>query len=255
MAVWNAIVGILGIALLVLGGAVLVAPDVLPAIQLAAVQQADGVAEVKTTYQAITAGPLLFDRTQIEVHYPSRIREDETLTVTARASQFASAVDLGPRDPNAPMSTDPPSGAGEHRALVWPIALALSGAAFDIDPRERTYPKGAALPLDISWTAFPKSTGTHTLILDWSGIAPPEFGWRPESGVGAVLVNGNPYDDTLNRHQIWLSVAVVTKWGITQFWADVIGGVLSFTGFVAGLPLVGWLWRRFSAKSGSGAAS
>lgn len=246
MPIWKIAQGTCGLVLLVTAVAAFQFPDLFPAVQLAKVERVDGTAEITSRHQAVTAGPFIFDTIIIEIRYPRRIRKDKTLYVEAQANQLRSIVELNPADPAAPISTDPPPGSGPLKTLAWPIRLALSGAAFDIDPRERSFPEGAALPLSFAWTAFPKSTGSHTLLLDWPDIAPREFGWWPGSADTKVSVNDRPVISASNL--ISLPVEVVTKWGITQFWADVGAGLISLIGFLLGLPVLGWLWTRFTGS-------
>ena len=242
------------------------------------------------------------------------IRKNETLYVEVRASQSRIVANTATSQLELPLSTDDPlTYSGPLEALAWPISLELSGAAFDIDPKERSFPQGSPLPIDVTWTALPKSTGVHKVVVDWSHIAPaergryivrsrgadPEFssfpiqrslvdalilspdepglvdwflrgltdvdcpdfadlrspwvwseaesGWLDTRAV-RVSVNGQPVLGSSNL--VSLPVKVLTKFGITQFWQDVLTILASLIGFLLGLPmLLDWFSARLSRRS------
>ena len=243
---------------------VLQAPQVLPTIRLVELTSAKGKAEIINTYEEIMAGPSLFYDIYIEVIYPIRVYQDDTINIRTLVSQESYVFDPNP-DPSAWISTDPAKPVS-LKSLQWPIHFSLDGAAFTIDPDVQSFKTNSPLPLDVQWTAFPKSTGTHTLLLDVSQIKPAGTRWHPNTVSSNAFVNGVEIrssqtvegtipglESPLPVSVLNLPVEVVTQWGISQVWTDVITIVASILAFVLSLPFlrasVSWFLQRTRAES------
>ena len=246
-----------GLSLILLGASISWLPSFLPAVRLVATGSTDGTANIAETFQGRTAGPSYFVEIRIKITYPTRVTEDQTLDIVVEATkEFFESYD-SPRV----ASTD--RIARTYDRLSWPVTLILSGAAFEIDRTNRSFVEGYRLPLTIRWTALPKRTGSHTLSLDASKIAPVGRDWH--SVTRDIDINGSPFFEIgrtetesidnklarpfeINRRHITdvpLPVEVLTKWGVSQFHADVSAGVFALIGFVLTLPILHALWMRW----------
>ena len=238
--------------------------QVLPTIRLVELTSVRGTAEIASTYQAVTAGPAYFYDIYIEVIYPVRVYKDETINIRTLVSQKHYVFDPNPNSYGW-LSTDPARPVFLN-SLQWPIHFSLDGAAFTIDPGVHLFEINSPLPLDVHWTAFPKNTGTHSLLLDVSKIKPVGSRWHSHTVSNSAYVNGieirpsQPVENTIPGFEsplpvsvLNLPVEVVTQWGISQLWADVIAIVASILAFVLGLPFlsaaVSWFLQRTRAES------
>ena len=255
---------VVGFVLIVTTVTVFQFPQVLPAIRFVELTPVRGTAEIANTYEAVMAGPSLFYDIYIEVIYPVRVYQDDTINIRTLVSQEYYIFDPNP-NPSGWISTDPHKPAS-LKSLQWPIHFSLDGAAFTIDPDVHSFETNSPLPLDVHWTAFPKNTGTHTLLLDLSQIKPVGSGWHSHTVSSSAFVNGVEIRSSQTVESIIpgfvspvpvsvlnLPVEVVTQWGISQLWADMITIVASILAFVLGLPflsaVVSWFLQRIRAES------
>jgi len=238
--------------------------QILPTIRLVEVAPARGTAEITNTYQLVTAGPSYFYEIQVDVKYPARVHQDQTLNIRALVSQDYYEFSPNP-DASRGVSTDPVRPTPLN-SLQWPVDFSLSGAAFTIDPRVRSFPANSSLPMNVQWTVLAKHTGTHALLLDVSRIKPIGSGWHSHTVSSTAFVNGveivpsqlvessiSGLQVSVPVSELELSVEVLTSWGISQRWVDVITVVLCFIGFVLSWPFLGamvtWILRRTRAQT------
>ena len=244
---------ILGLILVVASVTMFQFPQVLPTIRLVELSPTLGTAKTSRTYQKVTAGPSFFHNISVDVKYPTRIYQNETLNISAFVNQTSSNYDLSDVSSGL-ISADPVD------SLLWDINFSLNGAAFTIDPKDpRSIKASTGLPLDVKWTVLPKLTGCHSLLLDVSRIKPSDETFHP-TVLSKSFVNGNEVIPISVENPntgaftvtpvniLELPVEVVTKWGISQRSADVITAVLIFIGFILNLPffikMMSWYRKR-----------
>ena len=228
-------------------------PQVLPTIRLVELSPTLGTAKTSRTYQKVTAGPSFFHNISVDVKYPTRIYQNETLNISASVNQTSSNYDFSDVSSGL-ISTDPVD------SLLWDINFSLNGAAFTIDPTDPlSFQASTGLPLVVKWTVLPKRTGSHSLLLDVSRIKPSDETFHP-TVLSKSFVNGNEVipksvenPDTgaftvTPVNILRLPVEVVTKWGISQRSADMITAGLTFFGFILSLPyisaMIPWVRKR-----------
>lgn len=223
--------------------------QILPTVRMVQRAPVDGTAEIASTYQLVTAGPSYFYKIYVDVEYPSRVHRDETVNVHTIVRQEGYERDSIPY-PRGGVSTDS-SRPTSLKLLQWPIDISLDGAAFKIDPDNRSFSVNSILPLDMWWTAVPETTGNHTLLLDVSRIRPLNSEeWHLHTVASSSSVNGvEVFSSQLDENfspvlgaqppvsVLKLPVQVLTKWGISQLWVDVSALVVCFFGFLLTLPL------------------
>lgn len=198
-------------------------PEYMPTLILADVKTDDGTVKISNVFQMATAGSLELRSIEVQIKYPRRVRENETLHVSAKITQrYKTNLHKG--------STDPPL-SGELGSLAWDISLNLHGAAFNIAPTDISFVAGTSLPVSADWTAAPNRTGDHLLLLYGGGIVPAGDGWHKPAFQSQIEVNGSVLGPNSN-FPLMLRLEVVTKWGVSQFWADLVAGAIAFIGFV-----------------------
>ena len=158
---------------------------------------------------------------------------DQTLEVNARISRYAGAF-----------------------ASLPTIKITLDGAAFDIAPKTRIVNLATHQSQTVRWTATPKSTGDHKLLLDCSDCLsqPPS----PQSHDRLqVTVNQCPVDSEVLA-SVRLPVEVVTIWGFRQRTVSVVSYILTGIGLLISLlislpyfpQIIGYLHRLTNRVEG-----
>ena len=231
--------------------------DFLPPIELVALQDTNEKTEIHVVRRkAYLEEPSKYVASPpqqsilIEVTYSSIVRENQTLGVNAQISR----------------SLRNPLGYG---LTTWKmVEMTLDGAAFEIEPKTRRVNPNVDLPQVVKWTALPKRTGDHDLLLDCSKCSPPQI-YTNRSGSALLDFSFSNYDIhvKLNQHPIaaselasvQLPVKVVTKWGVSQTIVDAISYVMAILGALIALPyfpkIIRLLHRLVSRRSTSKGSS
>lgn len=214
-----------GLTLILVGLAFSLLPEYTPSLVVVDVQKGERTAKITDVFQMVTAGPIEFRSIEVQVRYPNRVRKNETAEVVAQITQRYMQTNLDKGSADSPIR-------GDIDSLIWEISLKLNGAAFDVSPKDHTVSAGTSLPANVYWTALPKGTGDHSLLLDIKGIIPAENRWHKPAFQHKVVVNGKPANGLKSEYKILLPLEVVTKWGVSQLWRDLIAGAIAGFGFL-----------------------
>ncbi len=210
---------------MIVGFALSFLPEYTPSLIVVDVQKGERTAKITDIFQMVAAGPIEFRSIEVQVRYPRRVRKNETAKVVAQVTQRYMETNLDKGSTASPIT-------GDMDNLIWEISLKINGAAFDVSPKDHTVSAGTSLPANVYWTALPKSTGDHFLLLDIEGIIPAEDQWHKPAFQHKVVVNGKPVNGRMSEYNIVLPLEVVTKWGVSQLWRDLIAGAIAAFGFL-----------------------
>ncbi len=178
----------LGIAALLIVG--LFAPSTLDAIYKTRSSVGNGTFTRSATTQAVTAGPLFYRTSKLEIKYPSEMRENETAIVKMIYS--ARSVKIPQRKDENTTGTDVPP-VTELDSLDAELGIRLTSSGFRLEPKEgfkRT--AGSPLPIVEKWTITPEGEGKRFLLLrvEESPTSLEKFLQREQSV--EVSINGEP---------------------------------------------------------------
>jgi hypothetical protein len=210
--------------------------------------------ETTSSVQVVTASTMFVATTTVvDVSYDSPIKMGSTLIIRCKIYQYTSF--FCPDDPGScPESFD-------RQRLPWPIEISIATPAFEIAEGggAKQFDQGVRLPIEISWLAFPKSSGDQSIILDVSKVhrprdMEPQTSWPHEYGHYTenvfnekFYVNGEEVGSSeVSFTDIPMQVQVDTIWGIEERLSKAIFGFIGFIGASLVAPIIGeWTKRKY----------
>lgn len=238
---------VIGAAALALAAIVLIAGVLDPRgfLALARSSSATFTLEARRLERYGTALPPDARSALVEIQYPAKMRENETLPVTMWYQ--VQRVPL-----NALPDSFYPSGAAPRPRMVdqldLKLVVELSSSGFKIAPREQEERmRGTRLPLGVAWTITPEGEGQRRYLLltirEEIGGVLRNLG---DSSVAklAATVNGSPVKPN-QAGAFQFPIAVRTYSGVPRWLVSLGGLILAFIAYVALHPtFVEWLNRK-----------
>jgi hypothetical protein len=173
----------------------------------------------------------------VTINAPHEIRIDESATIRFRYSDRRPGLD--PSDSQVSYSFD----------------VTLSGANFDVKPTEtqKVEPVNSRQAIaSLAWTIKPKGTGTHVVIVDFSGLIRNVNSrmWEKTVVAGEQSAAGRsePIEvqsaALLSDAIVELPITVLSEWSVSANAVSMAKATLSLTGFIFVTPGVWWLARQ-----------
>ena len=204
--------------------------------------------QVTSIVHVHTAGPSWFRVGNLDVTYPSAMRENETrpvevtYTVKWGAQETSNLLSTVPPNPLQPVPTDPLTQTLEK--LDRGVKLELTSSGFSIEPKgEVSKQEETPLPTKQVWTVTPTAEGSRSLLLR---VEEKEGGNWPTY---EALINGASTQPDAGGFYV-LPVSVTTFWGVSRLWASLIGFALTLIGAVLSYPIVVSILRRLLGLKG-----
>jgi len=187
--------------------------------------------------QYVTAGPLSFRHSFVQIKIPASMRENQTVPVVVTYRLEQRRVD----DPTDGLNNwiRPPISAITN--MDGRLKISLKSPAFGVEPEAALeVEERSLLPITNLWAITPKGEGDHILLLKVAESVEGTFARNLSSS--AKLNDGRI--EPLADGSYAIPIQVTTYWGLPKVITSLIGGLCGLIAFALAFPIVVDLLRK-----------